>query len=720
MLVKFSLEQLEWFFQVSTDIFMAVDQEGNIQYVNPSWERTMGYANEEIAGLPFLEQVCREEKDHVWNQFLKIQRGTAALPLTSCWITKSGEQCWLEWQASWCTESGIVYGIAKDVTEEKKLLEEAKLTDQYYRALFKYTRDAVDILDANGCVIEVNQAFEHLYGWTLEELKGKRLPILPTHLAHEVNLLMKEIKRGGSVTNYETIRQRKDGALVFVALTVTPLYDQTGELIAYSAITRDISKKKVAELREKSKQQQLLEGKLKAEQIVESITDGFFVLDRDWRFVYVSEWLQRLWNRKQAELHGEVIWSLFSESVRPIYEDHYRHVMESGEKLTFQVYSDELNRYYELCVYPYKGGITVYIRDIHEQQVAVQQLKESEGRFRQIANNINEVFCLHTTDGSEIIYVNPVFEKVWGFPVEEVYRCPALILETVHPDDRELMADFLMNPEKNNWEIEYRIVRRDGATRWLRTRSYAVADEDRMVKRKVGVSEDITEIKEKEALLRKWDKLSAAGYMAAGMAHEIRNPLTVVKGFTQLLSYETTENYTSVIISEIERIEEIIEEFLKLSKPQEDVKYTLGAINETLKETIHLLQPEALLNTIQFIEEYDSDLPLVSFNSGQMKQVFLNIIKNAIEATGHQGTVHIQTGQKDDQTIFMRIVDDGIGINNERLPYLGEPFYSNKEKGTGLGLMVSFNIIKNHRGKIHVTSKEGEGTTVEILLPVMK
>ncbi|WNF38814.1 cache domain-containing protein [Bacillaceae bacterium IKA-2] len=232
------------------------------------------------------------------------------------------------------------------------------------------------------------------------------------------------------------------------------------------------------------------------------------------------------------------------------------------------------------------------------------------------------------------------------------------------------------------------------------------------------ISTDITERKLSEDIIRKSDKLSVVGELAAGIAHEIRNPLTSIQGFLQFIkpSHEA-EHYFDIMLSEIDRIKLIIGEMLVLSKPQAE-KYEIKDVREICQRIIDLIEAQANLNNVQIITEFELDVPEIWCEENQLKQVFVNILKNAIESMVHGGQILVQMKKQDESNILIRFIDEGIGIEQERIDRLGEPFYSTKEKGTGLGLMVSYRIIENHNGKIKIYSKKNEGTTVDLMLPV--
>ncbi|MBQ6446494.1 PAS domain S-box protein [Cytobacillus oceanisediminis] len=233
---------------------------------------------------------------------------------------------------------------------------------------------------------------------------------------------------------------------------------------------------------------------------------------------------------------------------------------------------------------------------------------------------------------------------------------------------------------------------------------------------------DITENAVLEEQLRKSSTLNVVGELAAGIAHEIRNPMTALKGFIQLLedgvASQENEMYFSVIKSELTRIESIINEFLLLAKPQA-VQYVKRDVRQIMNDTIELLHAQAVLQNVQITKMYSEELPTIYCEPNQLKQVFINIIKNAIEVLEDGGEIAISIECKED-CFHIAIRDNGEGMSKEKLARIGEPFYTTKDKGTGLGLLVSYQIIEDHQGKVIVDSELGIGTIFHIHLPIRR
>ncbi|MFS1515277.1 ATP-binding protein [Bacillus sp. SCS-151] len=235
----------------------------------------------------------------------------------------------------------------------------------------------------------------------------------------------------------------------------------------------------------------------------------------------------------------------------------------------------------------------------------------------------------------------------------------------------------------------------------------------------VIIGRDITQQKLTEAMLLKKEKLSVIGEMAAGIAHEIRNPLTGVKGFLQLMGENNTasKDHLSIIMSEMDRINHIVSELLVLSKPQPK-KYNPFLLSESLSYVCNITSHEAKEKGIIIDFGNDSYDPTVFGDRNQLIQVFINIVKNAIDAMPRGGRIEISVNNIDQKFVKVIVVDDGIGIPKERLNKIGEPFFTLKEKGMGLGLTISNKIINEHKGTINIESVVTVGTTVSITLPV--
>ncbi|WML57537.1 ATP-binding protein [Neobacillus sp. PS2-9] len=220
-----------------------------------------------------------------------------------------------------------------------------------------------------------------------------------------------------------------------------------------------------------------------------------------------------------------------------------------------------------------------------------------------------------------------------------------------------------------------------------------------------------------DELLQK-ERLAVIGQMAATIGHEIRNPLSSLKGFTQLQQeqYPNTNDFYPIMIQEIDRINSIVNDLMYISKPR-TISFEKASIEEIISYTLSITQHQVERQGITVETIIDSSLPLIDCDSKQLKQVFLNLIKNAIEAMPEGGNINIKV-KVEKQKMYICIQDEGYGIKDENIPKLGEPFFTTKKDGTGLGLLVTNQVIKEHSGELNIQSEPKQGTNVNIILPI--
>ncbi|MDQ6595023.1 ATP-binding protein [Bacillus salipaludis] len=347
-----------------------------------------------------------------------------------------------------------------------------------------------------------------------------------------------------------------------------------------------------------------------------------------------------------------------------------------------------------------------------------KKVRESECSYKKLIDSLpNPVYIL---SDQKLLYVNQAVVRTAGVKIKEELIGKS-IFDFIVPEYQERAQERYkqINKEKQPVNtIEYKAKRLDGSTFFFEVSSmYIVFGGKEAV---LCIGKDISERKEEtEQLLQKSEKLALLGQMAAGIAHEIRNPLTSIRGFIQLFkSGETHPDYFDIVLTELDRINSIVGEFLVLAKPTAAV-FIEKDVKNLIKDVVTLINNQSILNNVQIYVEFDSDLPMVMCEENQLKQVFLNLMKNAIEAMPTGGQIDVKVKRKEDGKILIQIIDQGVGIPEDRISTLGEPFYTTKEKGTGLGLMTCYKIIESHNGEIKITSVLDEGTTVEVTLPTI-
>jgi two-component system, sporulation sensor kinase E len=366
-----------------------------------------------------------------------------------------------------------------------------------------------------------------------------------------------------------------------------------------------------------------------------------------------------------------------------------------------------------------RKGLVIMGRDITERIEVEKLLEESKQQYKSLFEYSPDIVYMFDLDGL-VTNVNAQFEVITGYTQKEwigkhfTYVLP----EHYHSSARMHLSKVISDkiPQMSEVEIEHK----NGQHIILQCTSLPIIVDGKMTGI-IGYGKDVTSLRIAEERLRRTEKLTVVGELSASVAHEIRNPLTSLKGFVQILQVEDPKHqfYYQIMHDELNRINHIVSELLLLAKPQQ-MKFTRANLNKLLQDVLSLLNTEATLNDIQI--DFSTSLRelWIECEPNQLKQLFINLIKNAMEASYKGGVVSITLEEVENKLVSMKVVDNGCGISKERLERIGEPFYSSKEKGTGLGLTVSSKIVQSHNGSIRFESEQDEGTSVTINLPLQQ
>ncbi|MDD9271091.1 PAS domain S-box protein [Paenibacillus sp. GCM10023248] len=577
------------------EIITVATPDGVTLHISPAVRTLLGYEMDEVIGHKMID-LWHPDDVALFNDSCLFQN--ALDHIFTCRVRhKQGHYVWFETTVKMIPEENgalaKVIAVGRDITKRKLAEDELYTTKERLESFVTNNGDAIWVIDREGTVLEVNPSFEKLFQWQAEEIIQRELPITPLHLTYQTRALHGQVLSGNSVTGYETVRQRKDGSLVDVSTTLSPIRDRTGEIIGIAGTCHDITEKKQAQRKLKASKEQL-------ESFIVHHIDPVLIIDTDYRVVRINHAFEETFGWKSAEIVGTPVFEL--------------SLIPGSDKLSSITALEKMEPYSVEAIGMHKGGMEMPV--------------------------ILSLFTLRDEAG-----------------------------------------------QRSGWALTMR---------------------------------DLTAYKQAEQLLINSEKLTVAGQLAAGIAHEIRNPITAIKGFTQLMRSGASEKklYYDIMASEIERIEMILSELLILAKPQM-VHTDRQDIRHLLAQVMPLLESQAILNNVEIVTEYEPDLSPIVCDENQLKQVCINFIKNAIEAMPQGGTLVIQAKCVNSQQLLLRFIDHGCGIPEHILSRLGQPFYTTKEKGTGLGFMVSKKIIENHNGAVSVFSKENEGTTIDVYLPTV-
>jgi two-component system sensor histidine kinase HydH len=324
-------------------------------------------------------------------------------------------------------------------------------------------------------------------------------------------------------------------------------------------------------------------------------------------------------------------------------------------------------------------------------------------------------------EDGKIVMFNPLAEDLFGVSKDHVINQN---YKSVFPDDPCLLEPAL-EEKRTTREVETEFRTISGEDKTLIVGTSCLFDEEKRFNGAVAVIHDITELKKYEEEAKRTERLSALGNLAAGVAHEIRNPLNAISITAQRLKSEFVpkrdqeeyKSFTQIILDEIGRLDNIINQFLSLAKAQK-LNLVPTDTSQFLNEVVNLAEIEASQKGIQVTREIDS-LPEIKIDPEELKKALLNIMINGIQATPSSGKLRIRSYLGDlKRNIVIEIMDSGTGIPKEKLSTIFQPYFSTKEKGTGLGLSIAYRVITDHKGKIEVKSEKGKGTIFIIKLPL--
>lgn len=461
---------------------------------------------------------------------------------------------------------------------------------------------------------------------------------------------------------------------------------------------------------------------------LECTADGFAILDMENRFIRINHMYTRIFGYTEEDVIGRKIDELPNmELAKDILEQ-----VKSGRAFTDLV----TQRYHKDgsildiagSYSPFRNvagdiiGIIGIFRDITRFANLERELKRTRELYKLITENTSDMIKIYSKE-KEIVYASPSHEKGLGIPPEQLIG--KTVYDLILPDEIEhfdrMCQTLIETGEHQLFQVKVRTADKNYIN--SETNISPIYNEHNEIDSYVTIGRNITDREQNDAALRNLDRLSIIGQLAAGVAHEIRNPLTALKGFSKLLkgttNKEKQEDYLTIIMDELDRIDMIVNEFMSLAKPQA-IQFEKDNLFTILDSTANVLHPQALMHNVEIKINYPKDKIDLLCSPNQLKQVFVNFLKNAIEAMPEGGTVHIDVQRVESNKVIISFTDEGPGIDTELLKYLGTPFYTTKDKGIGLGLTVSNKIVQEHNGTMKIESQIGIGTTVKVELECLE
>ncbi|MBM6616509.1 PAS domain S-box protein [Bacillus suaedaesalsae] len=687
------------------DAFFVLDKNWCFAYLNNEAENLLQKNKKELLGTLVWSEFEEAVNSSFFANYHKALHERITVEFQEYY---SPLKTWFDVRA-YPVEEGLAVHF-RDVNESKKLLAESR---EHYRSLFDQNPDAVFSFDLEGNYLSLNNSFERLLGYSRDEyLQMDFTPLVIPEHSEKTQIHFEKAAKGVPQT-YEVTCLRKDGSLVHVNVTNVPIVVD-GQIVGVYGIAKDISKRKQAEIDLK-----VTEASLRSALRVAKLGSWEWHLESD----------KLIWSDEMVKLVGwdvdpqTLTYQQFLRIVHPLDREkinknlevaitnqqfnlHFRIMKPDGQIRFVESNGEAL---FDEDGYPIK--IIGTSQDITERTIEQESLRRSEELYELITTNSQDII-MYITLGGNIRYVSPAVEKILGYKPESLNGFS--IKELIHPEELEevLNLNLVLTDVFTG-----RFLHREGHYVWIETSIKVIRNTNGTIDKILAIGRDITERITAKELMVKSEKLNLAGQLAAGIAHEIRNPLTAIKGFLQLMEQGHTlrREYFNIVGSELTRIEFILNELLLLAKPTV-LKFERREVTSILSQVATLLETEAILKNVEVRTNLLEEV-YINCDENQLKQVFINFVKNAIEAMPHGGNVYIEA-KRDNDYVTIMFKDEGCGIPEDKLKLIGQPFYTTKEKGTGLGLAVSYSIIENHKGEIFFESTVNKGTTIFVKLPL--
>ena len=670
----------------SEDAIAAFTPSGHLLTWNRGAEVIFGYSAGEAIGMNV--SVLAERPAGLANFIEQVLQGQTVSQYDGLCRRKDGGRFHVSVTGSPIRDAGgevvAISAILRDISERR----EAEQTRAFLASIVESSDDAIHGVSPDGTILSWNRGAEALFGYSSEEIIGRHgsTLALPEWLDH-VRKCFETIRRGQCVPPFDTICRKKDGSTVDVSISISPIHNPAGEVVGASLIARDTGKRVRAE-------RKLRESEERFRSVFEHAQGGMCVGSMDGRLMQVNAAFCRMLGYSEEELLAKTWMELtHPEDLGPALQDQERFWQDQREVVDMEMrylhrrgnvvwvrIRPSLVR--DVCGSPLY--FVVHVEDITERKRTEEALQTSEERFRQLAENIHEVFWMMDPIANHVLYVSPAYEQIWGRSCESVYRNPLAWAEAIHPDDVEQVhACFAQYMRDETVEAEYRIRTPDGREKWIRDRAFPIHNPGGQLIRVVGIAEDFTEQKRYETeLIQAREGADAANRakscFLANMSHEIRTPMNGVLGMVQLLLQTdlTAEQleYVSLAESSGQALLTLIDDILDLSKI-EARKVTLENLNfsleDVIQEVVRLLGVQAAAKGLVIDSRVAPEIPPgLLGDTRRLRQVLINLAGNAVKFTD-RGEIRLEAALESrgpgSVTVRFTIADTGIGIREDKV-----------------------------------------------------
>ncbi|BAU63417.1 multi-sensor hybrid histidine kinase [Stanieria sp. NIES-3757] len=634
-----------------------------------------------------------------------------------------------------------ILGIAQDISDRKHHEAERKQIEINLRHSEERLRLATDasemgmwFWDLVNDKLEWTNRCKTLFGFAPDSsvTYQRFLNALHPEDRDRTDIAVKECIEQKTYYNIEYRVIWSDGSVHWLVAKGKCFYDRNDQPLRMMGTLQNINQRKQAE-------KALRESNQLITTILESMTDAFYALDRNWNFTYINQEAARKLKKSKQELIGKSIWSEFPALVDTELYSEYHRAFHDQVTTTFEYYDSSLAKWLEISAYPSKQALSVYFRDLTARKLADKQLQENQ-RILKFALSSAKAGLWDWDLNAEVLIWSQENYNLYGI---DPNRKPLRYEDwesTVHPEDLEstnLEVQKVLTHQSSEFRCEFRIIHPQQGIRWLLGLGNITTDEQGKPIRFSGINIDISDRKQIEQKLKQQtEQLLEANRIKdeflAIVSHELRTPLNPILGWSQLLAMgkldpEQTANGLETIHRNAKLQAQLIEDLLDVSRilrGKINLENTLVDLESVIRAAIATMELAAQAKSIKITTTFEPNMEPVLGDPGRLQQIVWNLLSNAIKFTPEAGQVSIQLTTTGTHA-QIQVQDTGKGIEPDFLPYVFELFLQaesstiRKFGGLGLGLAIVRYLTELHGGTVKANSLgEGKGATFTVRLPI--
>ena len=737
--IREATKRLEKIAEMGDDGIIVFDEDYKIEFANTVASELTGYSKEKLMGMDFRHLLSEGDIGYLNQMHSEVGADESRRVCTEMEVlTRKG----LKWDAEVCItiaekgKGGVqTYAYLRDITERKRMEREIREATKRFEKIAEMGEDGIIVFDEDSRIEFANQMASEIMGLPKDQILGREFFSLIGKRDEEFldEMVMRGEGMGEKVCTEMSI-QTPQGWVKETEVCIAPTRSEDGRINTYAYI-RDITERKKFE-------KELRESEKKFRNLFERVRHGLFISTKEGRFLDCNQAMWGLLGYQDREefLKIDIAKELYAnpedrktfqgmvEKLGFVKDFEVEWKKKNGERMTVLITADA-KRDEKGAVIGYEG-IKI---DISDRKRMERELKEANDFLMNLIESSVDGIIVTNMKGDILIF-NKGAENILGYKSEEVVG-KMHIRNIYQPGVAKEVMEKLRSPDfggvgkLSSFPIFHR--RKDGELIEGDLSASFIYDEKGNEIASIGIFKDLRERlgmerelqKIQQALLQS-EKLAAMGRLTSQIAHELNNPIYGIMNTLELLKTEIPpeskrRRILELALSETQRLSEMLRNMLSFSKPEEEKRKPIK-MNELVEGILLVMEKQMKEANIKVETSFDDGIPEVMASTNQMRQVMLNIIKNAKEAMPKGGTLTVRTSREDNK-VLIHIQDTGIGIPEEIRDKIYEAFFTTKSKvkGVGLGLSVCYGIIKDHGGEIKVESEEEIGTTFTISLPIV-